>query len=427
MHDHSTLTFPEDFLWGASTSSFQVEGDNRNSDWWEWERKTQPEEKWSGLAADQYNRFTEDFSLAKSLNHNAHRLSIEWSRIEPNEGVFDLAAIEHYKEVLQTLKRKGFTVMLTLHHFSNPIWFSQKGGWSNSRSSTYFERFVKRVVPEFKEYVDLWLTVNEPVGFSLDAYGRGKFPPNKRSKIKTILAIYNLAQAHNKAYYAIHKIIPKAKVGLAHNITSFVALHKHRLLENLAVWGLDIAVNHTLYYLTGKKTHDFLGINYYFNSYVGVYEKKKFPRIIDASLIKKDVSDMGWEVRPEGLFDVLMDMSDYKLPIYITENGISSANDDRRIRFLLSFLTQVYQAAKSGADIKGYFFWSLLDNYEWTEGFQQRFGLIEVDFKTQKRTPRPSAYVYREIIKKNGIPHELLKLLGHGLTNKEILETLNNL
>ena len=419
-HEHHTLRFPEGFLWGASTSSFQVEGNNRLSDWWEWENRTQPPDKRSGQAANQYQLYNSDFALAHSLGHNAHRLSIEWSRIEPIEGVFDLAAIKHYKEVLQSLKRKGFTVMLTLHHFSNPIWFAKKGGWTSHKSSHYFERFVRKVVPEYKDYVDFWLTVNEPAGLSLDAYGRGKFPPNQKSKIAELKALYNFAQAHKKAYYVIHQLQPKAKVGLAHNITSFIALHKHRLFENVAVWALDRLVNHSLYYLTGKKTHDFLGINYYFNSYVGVYGKKRLPSIIDASVIKKDASDMGWEIRPEGLFDVLMDMSDYNIPIYITENGIASSNDDRRIRFLLTFLTQVYQAIASGAPVKGYFFWSLLDNYEWTEGFNARFGLVEVDFESQKRTPKPSSYLYREIIKHNGIPHKLLKLLGHGFNSEEV-------
>lgn len=424
-HDHSTLKFPEGFLWGAGNSAFQAEGNNTNSDWWEWEQKNQPVEKRSGQAANHYNLYSQDFQLLKDLGHNTHRLSVEWSRIEPEEGMFDEAEIEHYKRVLQSLKGQGLTVMLTIHHFTNPKWFADKGGWLNFSSPKYFEKFVKKVIPEFLPYVDLWITINEPGGYALDAYGRGKFPPNKKLGNKGILqALFNLSRAHKRAYRALKKMDPKAKVGMSHNITSFNSFHKHRLLEQITVWSMDQVVNHLIYRFTGIKTHDFLGINYYFNQNISFRKGFSVPQRIDVSTIKTDISDMGWEVRPEGLFDVLMDLSDYNLPIYITENGIASTNDDRRVRFLLSFLKEVYHAVSAGADVRGYYYWSLTDNYEWTEGFESRFGLVEVDFKTQKRTPKPSSFVYKMIIENNGIPHKLLKLLGHGFTTEEVREVL---
>ena len=138
-HDHATLTFPPGFLWGTATSAHQVEGNDKNNDWWEWEQKHQPPNKRSGKADDEYERYKEDFKLAKKLGHNAHRLSLEWSRIEPEEGQFDEEAIQHYQKVLKELKDDGLTVMLTLHHFTNPLWFAQKGGWENRDSSVYFE------------------------------------------------------------------------------------------------------------------------------------------------------------------------------------------------------------------------------------------------------------------------------------------------
>lgn len=419
-HDHVTMNFPKGFLWGAATSAHQVEGNNINNDWWEWETRVQPPHKRSGAASDQYNRYEQDFELAKKLGHNAHRLSVEWSRIEPEEGKFNQAEIDHYKMVLKSLKERGMAVCLTLHHFTNPLWFSQMGGWENIQSAKFFERFVKRVVPEFDGYVDLWITINEPAILAWAGYLGSKFPPQKSSKLSAIKVMWNLAQAHKKAYRVIHKFVSNAHVGIAHNVISYNIFHRHSIQEAAVEWFFDIVNNHTIYKLTGR-THDFLGLNYYYNQYISFNGQSRIPNLVDMQDIKKDVSDLGWEIYPEGMFNVLLDMSDYHLPIYITENGIASTNDDRRVRFLLSYLKEVFHALNMGCSIKGYFHWSLIDNFEWADGFEPRFGLVEVDFKTQKRTPRPSALVYKEIIENNGIPHYLLKLLGHGIQVKEVI------
>lgn len=421
-HDHEPLKFPDGFLWGSATSSHQVEGNNINNDWWEWEKRTEPVERQSGIACDQYNRYPEDIQLLKDLGHQVYRMSIEWSRVEPENGIFNQDAIDHYIDELKLLKEKGIIVMLTLHHFSNPLWFTKKGAWLHWNAANYFERYVKKIVPQIAPYVDFWITLNEYPGYVFDAYGRGKFPPNIRSRPKMVWAMWNMSDAHVKAYKAIHKFDKKAKVGVAHNITSYNALHKHSFRENIAVWMMDLLGNHALYWMTGIKTHDFLGVNYYYNRYLDG-TKSFFPQIFNIEASKKDVSDMGWEVRPEGIFDVLMDFTDYHKPMYITENGIASTNDDRRVRFLLSFLKEIYHAIAAGADIRGYVYWSLMDNYEWVEGFKPRFGLVAVDFDDGlKRIPRPSAYVYKDIIKNNGIRHDLLKLLGHGIQVEEVLK-----
>lgn len=424
-HDHATLKFPQGFLWGAATSAFQVEGNNQNSDWWEWEQN-QPSHLRSGLAANQYQLFQEDFRLAQKLGHNAHRLSLEWSRIEPEEGRFDPQAIAHYLKVLQYLKSLKIKVMLTLHHFSNPLWLTKKGGWVSLRSSSYFARFVERVVPEFKDHIDLWITINEPGVYAYCAYSLGKFPPQRKNELRRLLALWNLCQAHKAAYRIIHRLDPQAQVGLSQNVTSYTTFHKHNLPEFIVQWIYDLFSNHLVYFLTGK-THDFLGLNYYFNQYISLNSRTILPQPVDITASKKEVSDMGWEIYPEGIFEVLTDLADYHLPIYITENGLASVNDDRRVRFLLSYLKEVYHAIQSGVKVKGYFHWSLIDNYEWTAGFKSRFGLIQVDFKTQRRTIRPSAQVYQQIIKSNGIPHYLLKLLGHGSQVKEVLANPHDL
>lgn len=422
-HDHRTLKFPDGFLWGAGNSAFQVEGNNTNSDWWEWEQKKQSEDKRSGRSADHYNLYDSDFQLFKDLGHNTHRLSLEWSRIEPSEGVFDQAEIEHYRRVLQSLKSKGFVVMLTLHHFSNPLWFAKKGGWESFSSPKRFDRYVKRVTEEFKDLVDLWITINEPTVYSSLGYITQEFPPQKKSYLLSTLVMWNMARAHKKAYKSIHKIKKDAKVAIANPVQSFEALHQHSLREHLGVIVADFLSNHLFYFLTGMKTQDFIALNYYQNWYIGKKKGKFLPQASNIVRPQIEVTDLGWEVHPDGIFDVIMDFADDKKPIYITENGIASSNDDRRVRYLISYIKEIFHAIQMGADVRGYYYWSSTDNMELHRGFEPKFGLVEIDFKTLKRTPRPSAHVYQKIIENNGIPHKILKLLGHGLdVEKELKE-----
>lgn len=415
-HDHGPLNFPEGFLWGSASSAHQVEGGNVNSDWWEWEQK-HSEGKRSGDSTDQYNRFEEDIMLAKNLNLNSQRLSIEWARIEPKPGIYDETAIAHYKQVLKSLKDKHFKVMLTLWHFTLPQWVSHIGGWENPITSEYFVRFLKRVVPEIDPFVDFWVTLNEPGVYIFMAYLQGIWPPQKKSRIRAIYVQWNLAQAHKKAYQYLH-LHSRKPVGIAQNLQSYHSSHKHSLIELFSVYFSDIIANHTFYNLTGG-CHDFLGINYYFHRRFN-RAKRLFPKIEEAQDQHREVSDLGWEIFPEGIFDVLEDISNHK-PIYITECGIASTNDDRRTRFLIQYLSEVYRAIGAGVRVKGFFYWSLTDNFEWHEGFEPRFGLVEIDYETLKRTIRPSAYVYSEIAKHNKIPHSLLRLLGHTIRVEEVL------
>lgn len=422
-HDHAALIFPEGFLWGAGTSSFQVEGNNINSDWWEWEQTNKPLNMRSGEACNQYELYEKDFDLAKDLGHNSHRLSVEWSRIEPEEGKFNEEEIKHYVNVLKYLKSLNLQVCLTLWHFTNPTWFAKLGGWENFKAPYYFERFVKKIVPLLEQYVDIWITINEPGIYTFMGYlggdDAGSFPPGKKSNIAALKVNWNLSQAHKKAYKAIHRLVPNPQVGIAQNTSSFEAYHKHSLREQLAVGLSDLITNHSFYAIT-KGYHDFLGLNYYFH-YRFNAKHGLIPDRIDPKIQKRDVSDLGWELHPEGLFSVLTDLSD-DLPIYITECGIASTNDDRRTRFLINYLQEVYRAVQAGVRVKGFFYWSLIDNFEWHRGFNPRFGLVEVDYATQGRAVRPSALVYKEIIKRNGIPHDLLKLLGHGIRVEEVLK-----
>lgn len=423
-HFHETLDFPKDFLWGAATSAHQVEGGNDKNDWWAWEKKVQPVDKQSGQAVEEYQRYEEDFDLAKNLGHNTHRLSVEWSRIEPEEGKFNQTEIDHYKKVLKALKDRQMTVMLTLWHFTIPLWLSNKGGWENGKSVDCFNRFVQTVVPEFKDYVDFWIVLNEPNVYEGLAYWQGKWPPQKRSLWSFVKVTKNLASAYKKSYAIIHRLVPTAKVGIANHVFSFSPEVYHSLVDNLSVWFYDILVNHSFYLLTGIARHDFLGVNYYIHQRLGKRKRGLMVELLDPTFAMEDVSDLGWEIYPEGIFKVLSDLSCYNKPLYITENGIASTNDDRRTRFFINYLKEVYHAVAAKIDVRGYIYWSLIDNFEWAEGFSPRFGLIEVDYATQKRTVRTSALVYQDIIKNNGIRHKLLKLLGHTLNVKQELAAI---
>lgn len=219
----------------------------------------------SGEACDHYNRFSQDFKLAKDLGQNAHRLSIEWARIEPQQGEFDTHALEHYIEVIKELKKNKFTVMLTLWHFTLPKWVAEQGGWNNPKTVGYFVKFIERVVPEMKEYVDFWITLNEPALYTYMLFQSQEWPGGNKALFGEYRMFWNLTSAHRQAYATLHHLSPKTPVGIANNFQSFTAFHKHSVTEQIAVMSADITVNHLFFWLT-RNCHDFLGVNYYFHN-----------------------------------------------------------------------------------------------------------------------------------------------------------------
>jgi len=404
------LQFPKGFLWGASTSAHQVEGGQFN-DWTVWEKESSKSkvqkaklEDWSGYilenypnplqnnnyisgqACDHYNCYKEDFDIAKSLNHNAHRFSIEWSRIEPEQGKFNQKEIEHYREVLLSLKERGLEPFVTLYHWTLPIWLAEKGGWLNQKTPYYFDRYVKIISENLFNEVDFWITINEPLVYASASFLKGIWPPaspsqgrpQNRSILKYFKVLNNLAKAHQLSYKSLHLIDLDCQVGIAKNNIHF----KNVFLANY-FWNK--------YFLNKiKKEQDFIGLNYYFHH--RFFKEKKLL-----------VSDLGWDFYPQGIYYLLKDLKKYKKPIYITENGLADIKDTKRIRFIKDHLKYIYQAIKKGVNVRGYFYWSLLDNFEWDKGFWPRFGLIEIDYKTMKRKVRPSAYEYAKICKENRI------------------------
>lgn len=396
---HKKLKFPKGFLWGAASAAHQVEGNNIHSDWWHWEKcgRITP----SGEACDHYNRFEEDFALAKKMYHNAHRISIEWARVEPKEGKWDEKEIEHYRQVLESLKRNNLKSFVTLFHFTLPKWFADKGGFEKNKNLKYFIQFAEKMAQECEGLVDFWLTLNEPKTYALAGYTAGMWPPFKKSLFKTYKVYKHLAFSHNQIYKILKGKYPKIKIGAAINLPAihfFGKPFKSFFEQLFAKLSNEYFVNKI------KQNLDFFGLNYYFlikglgSHKIGGTDEKEIKKIVVTG-----ASDFGWNFYPQGIYEVSKKLKKIHKPIYITENGTSDPNNDKRSRFILDHLEWVHQAISEGVDVRGYLHWSLMDNYEWTFGYEPKFGLCAVDFETQKRTPRKSAKLFGKICKDNSI------------------------
>jgi beta-glucosidase len=406
------LKFPQGFLWGSGTSAHQVEGGCHN-DWTEWEvanadrlagraknywqewqwkkfpEMLKPENYISGIACDHYNRYEEDFDLAKSLGQNAHRLSIEWSRIEQEEGKFDEQEIEHYRKVISSLRERGIEPFVTIWHWPLPPWLARNGGLKNKKLSVYFSRYSEKLAGALGG-VKFWITLNEPEIYSFNCFLRGVWPPQKKNPFAYLLVINNLIKAHREIYKTIKKINPNAQIGIAAHNVYFEAYKNHAVnivLKKIIDWWWNYSFLNRI-----KDSQDFIGLNFYFHHRLNYGFRKNENKI---------VSDLGWELYPHGIYEVLIGLKKYSKPIYITENGLADREDKYRAWFIKETLRSLHQAIAAGADVRGYLHWSLIDFIEWDKGFWPRFGLVAVDRNTLARTPRPSAKVYAEICKNN--------------------------
>ena len=402
--------FPVGFYWGASSSAYQVEGDNDNTDWHKAaEAGLVPP---AGRLADHYHRYEEDFDIAKELGHNTHRLSIEWARIEPREGEFDEAEINHYRAVLQSLKDRNLEPLVTLWHFTLPLWFSETGGFERRDAPELFARYSAYVTDKLGDLCHHFSTMNEPNVFASNGWLRGAWPPFKRfapiklistnnssdvdkevkssQGIKTFFVYWrvmkNLAAAHNSAFRAIKATSPKTKVSVVKHVIYFHA--NWNPVNKLIAWGANYFWTHIFMRRTHRQC-DLICLNYYFH--------KKFG---DQNVYKK--TDMGWDVYPEGIYGALKLLQRYKKPLMVAEAGVADAADRLRAAYIKRQVAGVHRAIDDGLDIRGHFYWSLIDNYEWALGIEKRFGLVEIDYQTLKRTIRLSAWAYKKIIEVNG-------------------------
>jgi beta-glucosidase len=406
-----------------------VEGNNTNNQWWTWEQEGHTEGT-SGLAADWWGgRWKEDFDRAAEGGQNAHRLSVEWSRIQPTPDTWDEDALERYRNMLRGLRERGITPMITLHHLSDPLWFFELDGWEREESVALFEKFVRKTVEALKEYCTLWCTINEPNVYALSGYVAGDFPSKHRGLGIALRVMANMLRGHAAAYRAIHEIQREARVGFAHHHRPMVSKRfwspLDALMRNMRYGAVNMAFPSAI--STGrmqtplggfqvpeaKGTQDFLGLNYYSVDTVGFhlgksrefFTRSEYPANAEVS------EDRFIANIPEGLFETIRwAVRRYpNLPILITENGVNDANDELRRRYLAQHIHQLWRAVNFNWPVKGYFHWSLVDNFEWERGWTQRFGLWSLDVATQKRTKRPSADFYAEICKENGLSSEMVQ------------------
>lgn len=417
-------SFGKDFLFGVATSAYQIEGDNY-CDWTEWERKRRffRKSKLSscGKAADHWKRYIEDFFLLKELGVNAYRFSVEWSRIEPKPGEWNEDALQRYLDMVVLLKKLNIKPMVTLHHFTNPIWLHTDFPWYSEKSIERFEKFAEKVVLTLKDYVKYWITFNEPIVFLIWGYIDGKMPPGLKSLKRAYHALKNMLLAHKCAYDIInHFCGSDAKVSIAHNMMQVTPAFRFNPLDRLLCSHIDRFYNWMLVdafaqneidfsfpttrkrtiKLNLKDTINFWGINYYTRMHFRFsLSKPLLFSFVPKRRPEHNLSDIGWEIFPEGMEPVLKKVySKLSLPIIITENGIADRKDEKRISYIKAHL-EVLKKCQKNIPIKGYFYWSFLDNYEWLSGFKPRFGLFEVDYDTLKRTKRKSAFFFSGLAK----------------------------
>ena len=409
-------SFPKRFLWGAATAAHQVEGKTHNQ-WsiWElenakvraaraeyhyqdfpsWDRvkqeAKQPNNYVSGKLANHYDRYQEDFDFLEKMHMNAFRFSIEWSRIQPTEGAWNAEAIAHYKDYIADLKKRGIEPIMTLCHFTLPVWFADKGGFERRSNIKYFVQFAERAVAELGKGVKYIVTINEPEVYSFESYLMQEWPPAERSWWKAWRTIRNQLSAHKRTYRVLKQANSRLKIGIAKNSVYFFpgdTAWLSRVSASFMQWLQDD------YHLASiMRQSDFLGLNYYMSQRVFGY------RIHNPE--NAAYSDLDWMISPEDIEYVLQRWHQkYQKPILITENGVADDRDELRQEWIKATIVAIQRAMGDGVDVIGYLHWSLMDNFEWAFGKWPRFGLVAVDYKTGERTLRPSAAWFGRVIKK---------------------------
>jgi beta-glucosidase len=443
MDNTSILKMPDGFLWGAATAAHQNEGGNRNNQWATWEQqpgRIHNGDK-AGAATDWWNLETAavDFDRAAELGLNSLRISVEWSRIEPEQGLFDQTALRKYAEMIGLLRARGIEPMVTLHHFTDPLWLTELGAWENPLVEEFFARFAARVVEALGDQVTLWCTVNEPIVYAYSGFMGGEsFPPGANSVRRAFSVLRRMLLAHGRAYRTIHRLQTGARVGLAHHVRVFLPANPASAADRRTAALLDRVANGNVYEaitsgkllpplgLGGRVTQmidtcDYMGVNYYSPTRIafdptrpgGLFNRQSYAADAELSDLMPNGEAYG-EIQPHGLYLALMQAAAYGKPIYITENGVPDHDDDVRPRFLATHLAETARAIRDGADVRGFYHWTLVDNFEWAAAWSLRFGLFDLDRETGIRTPRTSAAVYSRMAQANGVPISLLEKVAPG-------------
>jgi beta-glucosidase len=438
------LSFPPNFLWGAATAAHQVEGQNFNNDWWDWEQI--PGHIMNGdssrVACDWWSgRYMEDFDRARELGHNAHRLSVEWSRIEPRPGEWDDAALARYREILTALRERNIEPFITLVHFTQPRWFMEsranqsQGGWLDDHSPEILERLVEHVVPVLGDLCHFWITLNEPNLYILLNYAWKGRPPGTGSVLQALRVARNMMLAHYRAYAAIHRLQPDAQVSLSHQWRWITPANPNSILDRLVARISNYITNGMFMRALldgvlafplgrgekigdGKLPLDYFALNYYFENRV------TFDLTRPGSLLARQLPstwlqqtphesfELAGDPAPNALYSILKLLARSHLPLYITESGSFYVGRDNQSPYLVSHLRALHHAIQEGIDVRGYFWWTLVDNFEWDQGYWLRFGLYDLDVASQARTKRPVADTYACVVRANGLPEELVEKYG---------------
>ena len=435
--------FPPGFRWGAATSAHQVEGGNRANDWWRFEQRPGAIAggDTSGDACRHWQRYDDDFGLAAADGHDLHRLSIEWSRIEPEPGRIDAAAVAHYHQVFASLARHHITPMVTLFHFTLPAWVADRGGFENRDTLERFDGFVRLCAREYGGEVDWWCTVNEPEVYGFRGYSEGTWPPGTRDDSAALAVIANLLEAHARAA-AILRAEDRVdadgdghatRIGFAKSWVVFepsrwwfppdvIRTRIERGVYDAAV-AMAPATGRIALAVPGARpvrrvvdglrgSVDWMGLNYYTRWRVRMFAPEPHVATPGAEL-----NDLGWEHHPRGIAVAAAELAKVGVPVLVTENGVADAADRLRPRALVETLMHLGEAIARGVPVTGYLHWSLLDNFEWVFGFDVRFGLYAVDFAhpDRPRTRRRAAEVYARVIRANGVDAALAAEVGLAL------------
>jgi len=384
---------PEGFLWGTATAAHQVEGGNWNNDWWAWEHTPgTPCEEPSGDACDHWFRYHEDLDVLRELNFGAYRFSLEWSRIEPEEGEFSNAALDHYARVIAACRDRELLPVVTFHHFTTPRWAAADGGWANPAIVDRFTRFMEVAGTRLGDEIGLACTINEPNIVTLMGYVMGVFPPGGTHDLNGYQrATDSFIAAHRRAVDVLRAAPGEFPVGITLAMADWAAEpgFEHRIEEFRAA--------HEDVYLHATSGDDFVGVQAYSRTRVG-----------ETGVLGPEpgvkVLPMGYEYWPNAAAAAVRHAHAVTgLPIYITENGIGTDTDGERVRYVRDSLLAVAQTIADGVDVRGFFHWSLLDNFEWAFGYRMRFGIVGVDRATQERTVKPSGRWLAEVIRANEV------------------------
>jgi beta-glucosidase len=403
-------------LWGVAVSHYQVEGGDP-CDWTDWAAAGRTKGGACGEAVDSWRRYEEDAALAAAAGANAFRFSISWSRVEPRRGELDEAALDRYRRLVEQMVRLDIEPVVTLFHFTHPRWFHEETPWSSPASIDAFARFARRVAGALGPAVRAWTVLNEPLVFLLGGYLDGAIPPGIRSGRMLGKAFDHMLAAHAAAAAAIRETNPAAAIGIAHNMIGlaperawnpldrFATRTAHRLynrgiLEAFATGRFSLSFPPDLKLRIRRDelpgSLDFFGVNYYSRVHMRCPGKTRFPA--DFAYLDRTgrgLTDNGWEIAPETLPGLLKEASSLGLPLVVTENGLADGDDSRRASFLAEHAGGLRLAG--GAPVAGYLHWSLLDNYEWLDGYGPKFGLYEVDRFTFERRPRASVETFRRL------------------------------